>query len=380
MLSSVAVAIVGLSALIWVYFLVGRAGFWRSDQVVDRAGNLDHWPNVVAVIPARDEVKTIGQTVTSLLAQNYAGAFDIIVVDDNSTDGTATAAGQSPRLKTISAKPLQAGWTGKLWAVKQGLDVVDEFYPDAAYVLLTDADITHDPDNLRELMFKAETAGLHLASLMVKLRCQTFWERMLIPAFVFFFQKLYPFSWVNDPTNKTAAAAGGCMLIRLDCLRSVGGIEPIRDRLIDDCAMAALLKAQGPIWLGLSSRTTSSRAYSQLSEIWQMVARTAFVQLDHSPVKLLGTVLAMVLVYLVPPTGVVLGLLMTKPVFLVLGLVGWGIMSLIYMPTLKLYSRPLITSVSLPMVAFLYTLMTVCSAYRHWFGRGSDWKGRRYPK
>ncbi len=292
------IAISGLSVLIWLSLLFARGGFWRADQRLGRAGELVNWPDVVAVIPARNEAETIDQTVSSLLEQDYPGEFRVVVVDDNSTDGTAAAAGQSFRLDVISGQPLEAGWTGKLWAVKQGLEAAEEFAADAEYVLLTDADITHDSANLRELVFKASKEDFHLVSLMVKLRCQSFWERLLIPAFVFFFQKLYPFRWVNTSANRMAAAAGGCMLIRLDTLRRAGGVEMIRDRLIDDCALGTLIKAKGAIWLGLAGQTFSSRSYDQLSEIWNMVARTAFVQLDHSVLNLSGTVMAMIVIYL----------------------------------------------------------------------------------
>jgi len=374
------IAVTGLSALIWLFLVLARGGFWRADQRLGRAGELERWPDVVAVIPARNEAETIGETVSSLLAQDYPGDFRVVVVDDNSTDGTGRAAGLSSRLRVISGRPLQDGWTGKLWAVNQGLELAGEIAPDAEYVLLTDADITHDPGNLRELVFKAEGENLHLVSLMVKLRCQSFWERLLIPAFVFFFQKLYPFAWVNDPANRMAAAAGGCMLIRLDTLRRAGGVEPIRDRLIDDCAMAALIKAEGPIWLGLAGRTFSSRRYTRLSEIWHMVARTAFVQLDHSLFNLVGTVVAMVVIYLMPPTGIVAGLILDVPGLILLGVAGWGMMSAAYRPTLKLYAMPPLFALTLPVSGLLYTLMTISSAVRHWRGAGGAWKGRSYPK
>ena len=380
MSETLVIAITGLSVVIWIGLLLARGSFWRADQRLGPAGELEHWPQVVAVIPARDEAETIDQTVSSLLAQDYPGDLKIIVVDDNSTDGTAQAAGASPCLHVISGRPLQAGWTGKLWAVRQGLEAAGKFAPASKYVLLTDADITHDPGNLRQLVFKAEANDLSLVSLMVKLRCQNFWERFLIPAFVFFFQKLYPFAWVNDPKSGMAAAAGGCMLVRLDTLQQAGGIDPIKNRLIDDCALGALIKAQGPIWLGLAERTSSSRAYTQLSEIWQMVARTAFVQLDHSILKLLGTVIAMLVIYLAPPVGLIVGVLTNNPELIVLGAMGWGLMSFAYLPTLKYYKRSILMSLGLPAAGFLYTLMTISSAVRHWRGVGGSWKGRSYSK
>jgi hopene-associated glycosyltransferase HpnB len=381
--TTIVIAVVTLSALIWVFLLIARGGFWRSDQRLSSAGEMSEWPDVVAVIPARNEVETIAQTVESLLSQDYPGRLDIIVVDDNSTDGTKEAAenavGASDNLYVASGSPLKAGWTGKLWAVNRGLEVAAERAPDAKYILLTDADITHDRGNLSDLVFKASTQQLHLVSLMVKLRCEELWELFLIPAFVFFFQKLYPFAWVNDRSNRTAAAAGGCMLIRLDTLRAAGGIEPIKNELIDDCAMGRLIKSHGPIWLGLATKTSSSRVYSDLSDIWHMVARTAFVELDHSVMKLIGTVVAMAIIYLSPIVGLIVGFTNGYLELSVISAAAWGLMSFAYCPTLKLYNRPYSTSLFLPVAGFLYTLMTISSAINHWRGQGGAWKGRSYP-
>ncbi len=370
----------GLSILIWIYLLAARGGFWRADQRVNRAGKLEKWPDLVAVIPARNEVETIGATVASLLDQDYPGNLKIIVVDDNSTDGTGDAVGRSDNVHVLTGTSLEVGWTGKLWAVHQGLVLAEKISPNAEYTLLTDADITHHRSNLSELVFKAASESLHLVSLMVKLRCATFWEYFLIPAFVFFFQKLYPFSWVNSQTNNTAAAAGGCMLIRLDTLRHAGGVKRIKDHLIDDCAMGTLIKSEGPIWLGLSDKTTSSRAYVTLFEIWHMVARTAFVQLDHSILKLLGTIVAMIVIYLAPPLGFFVGVLTHNAEMSAMGALGWGLMSFAYHPILKLYGRSRIEAFCLPAAGFLYALMTVSSAVRHWRGAGGNWKGRTYSK
>lgn len=367
-----------LSLAIWTYLLFLRGGFWKADQQLGPAGALPAWPAVVAVIPARDEAPTIGRTVNSLLAQDYPGELQVIVVDDGSGDGTAAAAGASARLRVITGAALAEGWTGKLWAVSQGLAAADDWIGEAAYVLLTDADIEHHSENLKELVFKAESGRLDLVSLMVGLHCESFWERILIPAFVFFFQKLYPFPWVNDPARRHAAAAGGCMLVRRRALQAAGGVAAIRGRLIDDCALAGLLKANGPIWLGLSSTTRSLRSYRRLSEIWNMVARTAFVQLEHSAGLLVGTVFGMAVLYLTPPIAAVAGLLSGRTGLELLGAAAWAAMAAAYAPTLRLYGQRSARALWLPVAGLLYALMTVSSALRHWRGRGGAWKGRWY--
>ena len=372
--------VASVSLFFWVGVLILRGGFWPADQrLTDPTPDLNPWPGVVCVIPARNEAPTIGGTVKSLLEQDYPGPVSVIVVDDNSDDGTAQVANAAATkgLSVVTGKPLADGWSGKLWAVKQGLDAAEEIDADAAYVLLTDADITHDSESLRRLVAKAEVDGLNLVSLMVRLRCESLWEKLLIPAFIFFFQKLYPFPWVNDPARPLAAAAGGCMLIRRGALRHIGGVDSIRDRLIDDCALAGQIKKYGPIWLGLSNKVRSERAYGALSEIWEMVARTAFGQLGNSILALIGTVLAMSIAYLVPPiaasgvlgggAGAALGVL-----------TWWGLMGIAFWPTLTLYGMPKAWSLLLPVAAFLFTLMTVSSAIRYWRGRGGAWKGRHY--
>ncbi len=369
-----------VSLLIWIGLVFLRGGFWKADQQLAGAIELQNWPSVVAVIPARNEEETIGQTVQSLLSQDYPGELKVIVVDDNSDDGTRRAAGQNENLRVVAGKPLEDGWTGKLWAVSQGISEIRSFAPGSDYVLLTDADIAHHPENLRELVSKAISEDRHLVSLMVRLRCSSFWEKLLIPAFVFFFQKLYPFPWVNSPDHPMAAAAGGCMLIRLESLHAAGGIAAIKDQLIDDCAMGRLIKTKGAVWLGLSEKTESLRAYTRLSEIWNMVARTAFVQLDHSPVQLLATVLAMVLIYLAPPILCVYGLVLGLPVAYSVAGAAYLVMIGVYGPTLRLYKIPLWAGIFLPLAGFLYTLMTISSAIRHWQGHGGAWKGRSYSK
>jgi len=255
--ADVMMSLAGLSLAIWLVLEFFRGGFWRADQRLSGSEPRSYWPSVVAIIPARDEAPTIGRTVASLMRQNYAGPIHVIVVDDSSDDGTAAAAGDWPNLRIVPGSLLPGGWTGKLWAVHQGLTQANVYLPDAEYILMTDGDIVHGPDNITQLVNKAESEQRHLVSLMVKLRAQSFWEKLLIPAFVFFFQKLYPFPWVNDPASPTAAAAGGCMLIRRETLQRVGGVEPIRDQLIDDCAMGRLIKAQGAIWLGLTDEAAA---------------------------------------------------------------------------------------------------------------------------
>lgn len=373
------------SFAVWAGLIMLRGGFWRADQRLPSRPPESHaWPAVVAVVPARDEAATIGATVASLLAQDYPGSFSVIVVDDGSRDGTddiarAAAATAADRLTVVGGSALPPGWTGKLWAVKQGLNAVETISPSASFVLLTDADIAHDPLNLRRLVAKAERDGRDLVSLMVLLRCESAWERLLIPAFVFFFQKLYPFPLANDPAASTAAAAGGCMLVRRSRLEAIGGIDAIRDRLIDDCALAAAVKRSGgAIWLGLTKSVRSLRAYDSLGEIWRMVARTAFVQLNRSALLLAGTLIGMAMIYIVPPASVAAGLATGDLRLAAVGAAAWALMTVAYLPTVRLYGLGAWRAWLLPAAAVLYTAMTVDSARRHWLGRGGGWKGRHY--
>lgn len=376
---SLPVLLAALSLAVWVGLLGFRGGFWRAHPRLDEAPPaMPRWPDVVAVIPARNEARTIGRTVASLLDQDYPGGLRVVVVDDGSDDDTTAAAGSADRLTVISGRPLDAGWSGKLWAVKQGLDEARRVAGGATFVLLTDADIVHDPGSLRRLVAKAESDRLDLVSLMVRLRCESFWERLLIPAFVFFFQKLYPFPWVNDPTRPEAAAAGGCMLVRRRALEAAGGLEAIRGRLIDDCALAALIKGRGPIWLGLTTLVTSERRYDSLADVWRMVARSAYEQIGNSPLMLTATVTEMALAYGVPVLAGT-GLLGGGWPAAAIGLTAWwGLMGAAYAPTLGLYGLARWRGVLLPLAAALYTLMTISSAVDHWRGRGSAWKGRTY--
>ncbi|MBT7953821.1 MAG: glycosyltransferase [Rhodospirillaceae bacterium] len=371
----------GLSLAIWIVLVFFRGQFWRADQCLAAISTpLTNPPSVVAIIPARNEEMTIGRTITSLLAQNYPGDFSITMVDDNSDDDTANAAKIAAqgmdRVTMLDGSDPPQGWTGKMWAVAQGITAATAQFPSATYYLLTDADIAHHPENLTELMAKALDGKLALVSLMVRLRCETWWEHLLMPAFVFFFQKLYPFSWVNNPDKKTAGAAGGCMLVKRSALEKAGGIEKIKGEIIDDCALAKLLKKSDPIWLGLTRSTSSLRGYITLPDVWRMVCRTAFVQLNHSALKLAGTVIGMVIIYLVPIASILAGFFSQEFEMLTVGLAAWAFMAVAYTPTLRLYSRPAWEACLLPLAALLYTAMTLDSARKYWTNNAPLWKGR----
>ncbi|ACK68166.1 hopene-associated glycosyltransferase HpnB [Rippkaea orientalis PCC 8801] len=383
-----------LSLIIWVYLLLFRGGFWLSNQKIKpQALGITDYPSVYAVIPARNEADVLPISLKSLLNQDYLGQFTIILIDDQSSDGTGEVAQeiaknchQSNRLIVISGQTLPTGWSGKLWAMEQGLKYIKKHNCQPKYILFTDADIEHHPTNLQELVTKSQQENLALTSLMVWLRCQSIWEQFLIPAFVFFFEKLYPFAWVNNAKNKMAAAAGGCILIRRDILEEIGGLEIVRQALIDDCSLAAAVKSklqQNPnntqgIWLGLSEKTRSLRPYDSLETIWNMVARTAYTQLNYSPLLLSGTVLGLTLVYLIPILSLALGLLLGNSLIALFGGITWILMAIAYLPTLILYKASPLWSLTLPIIAFLYLLMTIDSALRHWQGKGGAWKGRVY--
>ncbi|MFM7439890.1 MAG: glycosyltransferase [Snowella sp.] len=366
-----------------------RGSFWQADQcLVENLPELSVYPSIIAVVPARNEAEVLPISLKSLLTQEYPGKFSVILVDDRSTDGTATVGreiaeklNQAERLTVISGEPLPGGWSGKLWAMEQGIQHIQALSLVADYLLFTDADIQHHSTNLKELVTKAVNENLALASLMVRLRCESFWEKFLIPAFVFFFQKLYPFAWVNDPTNKLAAAAGGCILSKANALEDMGGLGKIRQTLIDDCSLAAAVKSSEPgtkIWLGLTDKTCSLRDYPSLKSLWDLVARTAFTQLNYSILLLLGTVLGMFLIYLVPPLGTIIGIFSRNYALISISILAWLLMGIAYFPTVKLYGRSPLWVGTLPAIAGLYTLMTIDSALRHWQGRGGGWKGRVY--
>jgi hopene-associated glycosyltransferase HpnB len=366
---------------IWVYLLIGRGGFWLGRERDDATGTGEGaWPAIAAVIPARDEAESVGRTITSLLQQDYPGEFSILLVDDQSRDGTteiarsaAASLGDAERLTVVSGRQLPAGWTGKLWAQQQGVEAALAVSPPPDYLLLTDADIVYMPHALKALTLRARRGGYVLTSLMVKLRCTTLAEHFFIPAFIFFFQMLYPFAWANDPRRAAAAAgAGGCMLVRRDALVRAGGMTAIRDALIDDCALAKKLKAQGPIWIGLTQNVSSIRGYPALADIRHMVSRTAYAQLRYSPLLLAGTVIGLALTFIAP---VVLALFAAGAARF-LGLAAWLLMALALQPTLRFYRVSPLWGVALPAIAAIYMAFTVDSAYQHWRGRSGMWKGR----
>jgi hopene-associated glycosyltransferase HpnB len=359
---------------VWLYLLVGRGFFWmmaeRDDH--DEPAEPAAWPSVVAVVPARNEADVIAQTIGSLLKQDYPGSFRVVVGDDQSADGTADAARTldhaGPRLDALAGDARPAGWTGKLWAVSQGIAAAGS--PD--YLWLTDADIAHTPDNLRKLVARAEAGRLVLTSLMAKLHCKTWAEGFFIPAFVFFFDMLFPFGWVNNPKNRTAAAAGGCMLVKRTALEQAGGIATIRSEIIDDCALGRAMKAQGPIWLGLTQRAVSVRPYGGVGDIWQMVARSAYAQLGYSPLILLGTLVCMVIVYAAAP----LLALFAHESARASGILVWLVMAVAFQPILIYYRRSPLWGLALPLIGWMYAVFTLDSAIQHWRGRGGMWKGR----
>ena len=379
-----------------------RGMFWRTDTRLEvEAAPLEvelGRPGVAAIVPARNEVGVIGETLPSLLRQRYGGELRVYLVDDVSHDGTASAArriaeenGAGDKLRVVAGAPLPDGWAGKVWAMQQGYEAASA--GDFKYALFTDADISHPAGSVRALVAKAEADGLDMVSVMAKLDAGALAESVLIPAFVFFFGKLYPFRRVNDPLSRTAAAAGGCVLARRDALERIGGPAAIRDRIIDDCALARAVKGSGQrgIWLGLSEQVRSVRGYEGIGGIWRMVARSAYAQLGNSPPLLLGTVAAMALTYLAPAFGVaagVAGLVVSGSDFagrtelaaaaVAAGGLGWLMMAAVFTPMLRFYGKPPALSVLMPAAAAVYTIMTVDSARRFYAGAGGAWKGRTY--
>jgi hopene-associated glycosyltransferase HpnB len=368
------VAIGALSLAIWVALLLARGGFWRFREAIELDPPPDGapMPAVAVVIPARDEAGVIGRAIRSLLGSEYGRPMRVFVVDDHSSDGTAQAARSAGNgVQVISSRPLPPGWTGKLWAVAQGVDAAMAANPE--FLLLTDADIVHAPGNVARLVARAQRDRLDIASVMVRLHCRTFAERLTIPAFVFFFFKLYPPAWIANPRRRVAGAAGGCVLIRPEALARSGGIASIRGELIDDCALARRVKSTGGrIWLGLSRDTTSVRPYTGFADVRGMIARTAFTQLRHSVALLAGTLIGMVLVYLAPP----LLLLAPDTAARTLGAGAWLLMSVAYMPALRFCRQPLALAPLLPLTAAFYSFATLESAVHYWRGSGGRWKGR----
>ena len=364
----------GIALVVWLVLVFARDGFWLTAERDTRRLPPEPaaWPVVTAVVPARDEADVIATSIGSLIAQDYPGDFRVILVDDNSSDGTAGVArglaDDGHRLTILSGQPLAPGWTGKLWAVSQGIAEAGDA-PD--YLWLTDADIAHAPDTLRTLVARAVGEQRVLVSLMARLRCESLAERALIPAFVWFFQMLYPFGAVNKPTG-VGAAAGGCMLANRAALESAGGIAAVRGALIDDCAFGALMKRQGPIWLGLTDRSVSIRVYASWGSVAAMISRSAYAQLGYSPLLLAGTLFGLGLIYL----GPVLLTLAGQGYAQWLGIGAWALMAIAFQPMLRFYRRSPLWGVALPGIAIFYAGCTFASAWAHWRGRGGMWKGR----
>jgi len=357
-----------------------RGGFWQlrafDNDKADEAPT--RWPSVAAVVPARNEAETISRCMKELTGQEYSGEFRVFVVDDHSEDGTAAlardaaeAGGVTERVSILQAVELQPGWTGKLWALEQGIGAAAASAPE--YFWFTDADIVHAPDTLRRLVAWVEGRKLDLASLMVLLQANTIPERLLLPAFLYFFLKLYPPEWIADAKSKTAGAAGGCILLRRESLERIGGISAIRGEVIDDCALARAVKhSGGSIWMGLTRKSVSLRAYSTFGEIRDLIARTAFTQLGYSALLLFGTLAAMVLTYVVP---VVLAFA-AQPRVWGMSLAAWALMTVTYLPTVRFYRLSPLWAPLLPLAALFYTYATWLSAKRYWMGQGGQWKGR----
>jgi hopene-associated glycosyltransferase HpnB len=373
------------SLLAWLWLTFGQGGFWHTDLRLPPRPEVAARPAVAIVVPARDEAEVLPLSLPSLLAQQYPGSARVILVDDGSTDGTgelarrlAEAPGSLPLTVTSPGEPPQ-GWTGKLWALRHGVELAG----DVEYLLLTDADIAHAPASLDSLVAAAEgpTGGAYdLVSQMARLRTETRWERLIVPAFVYFFAQLYPFRWSNRPGSRTAAAAGGCTLVRREALERVGGVAAIRGAVIDDVNLAkAVKRGGGRTWLGLADQVDSVRPYPEFGQLWRMVSRSAYAQLRHSVLLLIGTVLGLALVYLVPPVLTVVGLAAGDSRLASVSAAAWALMDCTYVPMLRYYRQPPAAALLLPFTALLYLLMTVDSAVQHWRGRGAAWKGRTYP-
>jgi hopene-associated glycosyltransferase HpnB len=390
-----------VSVAAWVYLVAGHGGFWLTGQRLPVGAGAGHaaWPAVAAVVPARNEAESLPVTLPALLAQDYPGEFRVFLVDDNSDDGTgeiaaelgekAARAGGAP-LTVVQGRPRPDGWAGKVWAMAQGLaEATGRDAADAGeapdYILFTDADIASAPHALRDLVRGAQAGDRALVSQMAMLRAETRWERVIVPAFVYFFAQLFPFRKVNAPRSKTAAAAGGCMLARRAALAAAGGLEPIKGALIDDVALGTLLKRSGNrIWLGLTTDIRSTRPYPSLASLWHMIARSAYVQLRYNPLLLAGTLAGLLLLYVVPPAGAVAALAVAAaggagPLTALTGaagLAGWALMTASYVPMLRLYRLSPLRAPGLPLIAVLYAAMTADSARRHYSGRAVSWRGR----
>ena len=379
------------AAAAWAYLVAGHGRYWQTGQRLPRAARDPcPWPDVVAVVPARNEAGMLAATLPTLLRQDYPGTLEVVLVDDRSSDGTAEAAAKlrpGPRLRgrslrVLAGAPTPPRWAAKVWAMAQGLSAAGVPASRSGYVLFTDADIAWEPGALRALVGAAEGDDRDLVSQMAQLRTANRWERVIVPAFVYFFAQLYPFRRVNSPRSRTAAAAGGCMLVRREALARSGGLAPISGALIDDVALGRMVKRQrGRCWLGLATQVQSVRPYPRLADLWQMVARSAYVQLRYSPLLLAATLAGLLFLYAVPPAGSVTGLAAgaaTAPAALAAGtgLAGWALMSASYLPMLRLYRLSPLRAPALPLIALLYAAMTADSARRHYCGRGTGWRDR----
>lgn len=371
-MSLAAVAVAALA--IWAYLFAARGWFWLSRPELAPVACV-HGPRVDIVVPARDEAQHIAPVIASLLAQDYGagvpGAFSVTLVDDNSTDGTAERAGRAPNLRILRGATKPPGWVGKMWALEQGIAAGD-----APLILLTDADILHDPRHLSTLVARLEGSSLDMVSEMVHLNCSSLAERALVPAFVYFFQMLYPFAKVNDARSRVAAAAGGTVLIRREALERVGGIGAIKGALIDDVTLAKAIKGRGggAIFLGHSALADSIRPYPRFADIWRMISRTAFTQLDHSAWLLLGTLAGLSLVWVAPLASAVLGHGWVRAC----GAAACALAVVSYLPTLARYRRSFAWALALPLIALFYMAATVGSAVDEWSGAGARWKSRSY--
>ncbi|MGQ5634825.1 MULTISPECIES: glycosyltransferase [unclassified Streptomyces] len=377
------ITVVSLAA--WCWLLLGQGFFWRTDVRLPPRREPDAWPSVCVVVPARDEAAVLPASLPSLLAQDYPGRAEVFLVDDGSTDGTGELARELARrhgglpLTVESPGEPPAGWTGKLWAVRHGIGLARARDPE--YLLLTDADIAHAPDSLRALVAAAGAGGFDAVSQMARLRVESVWERLVVPAFVYFFAQLYPFRWIGRRGSRTAAAAGGCVLLRATAAEKARVPDSIRHAVIDDVALARAVKgAGGHVWLGLADRVDSVRPYPRLHDLWRMVSRSAYAQLRHNPLLLLGTVAGLALVYLVPPAALVAGAAGGSAATAAVGGAAWAVMTGTYVPMLRYYRQPLWLAPLLPFTALLYLLMTVDSAVQHYRGRGAAWKGRTYAR
>ncbi|CAL9594540.1 hypothetical protein SUDANB6_05328 [Streptomyces sp. enrichment culture] len=378
------IAAVSLAA--WLWLLLGQGFFWRTDVRLPPRREPDVWPPVCVIVPARDEAAVLPASLPSLLAQDYPGRAEVFLIDDNSSDGTGELAralarrhGGLPLTVDSPGGEPPAGWTGKLWAVRHGIGLARARGPE--YLLLTDADIAHAPDSLRQLVAAARTGGFDVVSQMARLRARSPWERLVVPAFVYFFAQLYPFRRIGRRNARTAAAAGGCVLLRAEAAERARIPEAIRHAVIDDVALARAVKdGGGHVWLGLAERVDSVRPYPRLYDLWRMVSRSAYAQLRHSPLVLAGTVAGLALVYLVPPVAVAAGAAGGSAAAAALGGLAWLVMAGTYLPMLRHYGQPPWLAPLLPFTASLYLLMTVDSAVQHHRGRGAAWKGRTYAR